>query len=198
MQIFTNVIVINSYKQCYFLSITCFTKIKFVHLYKICFMWSKIEILCQKYNLKASELAKRLEVDPSVLSHFKTGRNKPKSDFIIKLLRAYPDINPDWLLLDSDQMMRSEASDDNLFSAPALPDHQPTVGNEMTDSTDSSAEPELEFASIPESHIAKGVAGQSQADNQFMPFVPSDGKRIERVIVLYTDKSFESYSPLSK
>ena len=198
MQIFTNVIVINSYKQCYFLLITCFTKIKFVHLYKICFMWAKIEILCQKYNLKASELAKRLEVDPSVLSHLKTGRNKPKSDFIIKLLRAYPDINPDWLLLDSDQMMRSEASDDNLFSTPSLPDHQITAGNEMTGSTESSTEPELEFASIPESCVAKGAADQSQADDQLMPFVATAGKRIERVIVLYTDKSFESYSPLSK
>ena len=167
------------------MSITCFTKIKFVHLYKICFMWSKIEILCQKYNLKASELAKRLEVDPSVLSHLKTGRNKPKSDFIIKLLRAYPDINPDWLLLDSDQMYRDQAaatradqSDDNLFSfdsaeQTSAPTFAATENNDATTNTPS--------------------VGTSQIANNIQQMARSGSRNVKRVIVLFDDHTFESY-----
>ena len=39
---------------------------------------------------------------------------------------------------------------------------------------------------------------EQQAESSWMgyeDFISADGKRVERVIVLYDDKSFESYSP---
>jgi hypothetical protein len=37
-----------------------------------------------------------------------SGRNKPSYDFLLKLLQRFPQINPDWLLLDRGPMYRDE------------------------------------------------------------------------------------------
>ena len=44
-------------------------------------------------------LPKKLGVEASAISHIKSGRNKPSFDFVVKILAAFPHINPDWLLL---------------------------------------------------------------------------------------------------
>ena len=74
-------------------------------------MKEKLEILCSKYNLTASSLAKALGVEASAISHIRSGRNKPSYDFVVKILRAFPDVNPDWLLLDGAEFSRTGAPD---------------------------------------------------------------------------------------
>ena len=49
---------------------------------------------------------------PSGISHILSGRNKPGFDLLQKILRRFPRINPDWLLLDSPQMYRSDSEAD--------------------------------------------------------------------------------------
>ncbi len=58
-------------------------------------------------GLTSSRLAEMLEVQPSGISHILSGRNKPGFDFLQKILRRFPQINPDWLLLDSGAMYRA-------------------------------------------------------------------------------------------
>lgn len=59
-------------------------------------------------GLKPSQLAELLGVNPAGISHILAGRNKPGFDLLQKILRRFPQINPDWLLLDSQQMYRAE------------------------------------------------------------------------------------------
>ncbi|MFR9582707.1 MAG: helix-turn-helix domain-containing protein [Rikenellaceae bacterium] len=61
-------------------------------------------------GLTPSRLAEILEIQPSGISHLVSGRNKPGFDLLQKILARFPRINPDWLLLDSDQMYRADAS----------------------------------------------------------------------------------------
>ena len=61
-------------------------------------------------GLNASRLAEMLGIQPAAISHILSGRNKPSFDLLQKLLKAFPDLNPDWLLLDSDLMYRNSAS----------------------------------------------------------------------------------------
>ena len=49
-------------------------------------------------NISASALADELEIQRSSISHLLSGRNKPSLDFILKLLKKYPEINMYWLL----------------------------------------------------------------------------------------------------
>ena len=142
-------------------------------------MKEKLEILCTKYNLTASSLAKALGVEASAISHIRSGRNKPSYDFVVKILRAFPDVNPDWLLLDGEEFLRSGASADasstNLFSDFDAAVEAPRFGEKKN----------IEIsASSPES---KNVI----ADKKLSVAIGS--KQAKRVIVLYTDGSFESY-----
>ncbi len=65
-------------------------------------MKDKIAFLMKSEGLSTTRLAEILEIQPSAVSHLVSGRNKPGYDLLQKILRRFPQINPDWLLLDSD------------------------------------------------------------------------------------------------
>ena len=73
-------------------------------------MKEKLEFLLKNKGLNATSLARLLDIQPSGLSHILSGRNKPSFDLVVKILKAFPEINPDWLLLDSEVIFRDECS----------------------------------------------------------------------------------------
>ena len=73
-------------------------------------MKEKLQELLDRENLRPGQLAERLDVNPASISHILKGRNKPGIEFLQKILRAFPKLNPDWLLLDSAQYERDGAT----------------------------------------------------------------------------------------
>lgn len=145
-------------------------------------MKEKLEFLLKNKSLTATTFARQLDVQPSSISHIMSGRNKPSYDFVVKILKAFPDINPDWLLLDSDKIFREE----QVQLSPA-----PTIGGEP-----STNEPVLHSLST-ENIESSEVDSQTKNLNSSNFSLPlCGGKKIERVIVLYADHSFESYTSL--
>jgi hypothetical protein len=59
-------------------------------------------------GVNSTRLAEILGIQASGISHIMSGRNKPSYDFLQKLLQRFPQINPDWLLLDKGPMYRDE------------------------------------------------------------------------------------------
>ena len=138
-------------------------------------MKEKLDILCSKYNLSASALAKTLGVEASAISHIRSGRNKPSYDFVVKILRAFPDIDPDWLLLDGTEILRGDAS-----SVPLSPKSDLAAQVSLFDKEEN----------------IKILESSENAKNEITDIFSTPirhGKRAERVIVLYSDGSFESY-----
>ena len=144
-------------------------------------MREKLLNLMKSEQLTASKLAELLGIQPSGISHILGGRNKPSFDLVVKILKVFPDLNPDWLLLDSDQIFREDAAspavqpvsyDDGLPSSPVLPFD--AVQNRDSSAVNSERKPEL--------------------PPLFSTHKKSGDKQIERVIVLYSDRSFESYT----
>lgn len=145
-------------------------------------MKEKLEFLLKNKSLTATTFARLLDVQPSSISHIMSGRNKPSYDFVVKILKAFPDINPDWLLLGSEQIFREEQAQ----LSPA-----PTTGSEPM--------PHESVLHFDESENIESSESMSQQKNDSTPSFSlpnSCGKRIERVIVLYSDHSFESYTSL--
>ena len=75
------------------------------------------------YGLSASAFAELIRVQRSSISHVLSGRNKPSLDFILKLNKAFPDINLYWLLNNTEEMISSTptttpSSDKNLKQDP--------------------------------------------------------------------------------
>jgi hypothetical protein len=86
----------------------CITKIIIYICEKIGKMEAKLRQLMKHEGINSSRLAEILGIQASGISHIMSGRNKPSYDFLLKLLQRFPQINPDWLLLDKGPMYRDE------------------------------------------------------------------------------------------
>lgn len=143
-------------------------------------MGEKLEFLIKQKGLTTTSFARMLDVQPSGISHIISGRNKPSFDLVVKILKLFPDLNPDWLLLDDEQIYRLDGS--KSMSADLSP-----LGNSSLDDTLFS-----QAQNIPVSE-AKAEAENLPVEN--LSFVPTSTKSVERIIILYKDKSFETYTP---
>lgn len=151
-------------------------------------MREKLLKLMKYEKLSSSRLAEILGIQPSSISHILSGRNKPSFDFLVKILRRFPTLNPDWLLLDSDQMYRQ--SDESA----ALKDNQ--VIAPISTSTIQAGSSEYRQNNSPnDSSVANNNSTKRTTPTE-LPFTNNQNvnKTIERVIVLYSDKSFEAFN----
>ena len=144
-------------------------------------MKGKLEFLLKNKGLTATTLARMLEIQPSGISHILSGRNKPSFDLVVKILKAFPDLNPDWLLLDSDVVFRSDSS---MVAA--------TVQNtEVT----TPISPVLPFDVVKNDEFSETKITDKNDLAPILP-TPKNGKKVERIIVLYSDRTFESFTEL--
>jgi plasmid maintenance system antidote protein VapI len=149
-------------------------------------MREKLLKLMKSEKLSSSRLAEILEIQPSSISHILSGRNKPSYDFLVKILRRFPTLNPDWLLLDAEQMYRSNEELDRRINDTNTQSSQTTGSAEkMIVNSKSALNPKNESSQNSTNRPIENIAAVAN--------IATDGRTIERVIVLYTDKSFEAY-----
>lgn len=108
----------------------------------------RLERLLHYYSLSASAFADKINVQRSSISHLLSGRNKPSLDFVMKVVRTFPDVNLYWLLNGKGSFPDTQKKD----SAPIS-----TGGSNIR---------------------SKG-----------------DTKSIDKIVILYSDGSFDSYDP---
>ena len=150
-------------------------------------MKEKLEIIRANENMNASELAKKLGVEASAISHIRSGRNKPSFDFVVKILAAFPHINPDWLLLDRGPYERDGmvAPIDSSKESKPVSDVAPSPGVTLFDTVDNTplSEPQNEVRNVDIPELSR---------------CSSSDKTVQRIIVLYSDNSFDSYLPAKR
>jgi transcriptional regulator with XRE-family HTH domain len=149
-------------------------------------MREKLLKLMKSEKLSSSRLAEILEIQPSSISHILSGRNKPSYDFLVKILRRFPTLNPYWLLLDAEQMYRSNEELDRRINDTNTQSSQTTGSAEkMIVNSKNALNPKNESSQNSTNRPIENIAAVAN--------IATDGRTIERVIVLYTDKSFEAY-----
>ena len=58
----------------------------------------RLEKILKYYGLSASAFADKIAVQRSTISHLLTGRNKPSLEFVLKIVKSFPEVNLYWLL----------------------------------------------------------------------------------------------------
>lgn len=58
----------------------------------------RLEEILHFYGLTASSFADRIGVQRSSISHLLSGRNKPSLEFVMRVVRTFPEVNLYWLL----------------------------------------------------------------------------------------------------
>lgn len=154
-------------------------------------MREKLQQLMNAEQLTGSKLAEYLGIQPSSISHIMGGRNKPSLDFVQKILQRYPRINPDWLLLDSDEMYRPQTS-----PAPSIEvNAQLPFTDSDTPSEESISQP---VATTPDPAPQPSTTSTNSSAEAMAMFGSASSTQhgvVKRVIVLYEDRTFESYEP---
>ncbi|MEX1382062.1 helix-turn-helix domain-containing protein [Lutibacter sp.] len=58
----------------------------------------RLNIIMDFYQLSAALLADKIDVQRSSISHLLSGRNKPSLEFVLKILKTFPEVELYWLL----------------------------------------------------------------------------------------------------
>ena len=150
-------------------------------------MKQKFQKLMLEEHLTAGKLAEMLEVQPAVISHMLSGRNKPSFPLIQKILRRFPHLNPYWLLLDDPQMYKDgyEPSDHEPSSTEDL---FTVLQPKTTANTENRTESSKDSLTSRESHILDAQSNRTEILNSYT------GSQIERIIVLYSDGTFRDFT----
>ena len=163
-------------------------------------MREKLLDLMKNEGLKPSQLADMLGINPAGISHILAGRNKPGFDLLQKMLRRFPRISPDWLLLDEGPMYR------NSETPEAGPGSGGTAAGSRSETPTQNFEPGELFAPTPSRQPETADAGTPTSATVIEPRADAAtskpsvraGNRpaaVKRIVVLYEDETFEAYFP---
>ncbi len=168
-------------------------------------MKEKLLELLRSEGLKAGQFAEMLGISQGVVSHFLGGRNKPSFDVLQKILKRFPRINPDWLLLDSPQMYRTLPDTSGASDTPGIPGAPgANIGASARSAAPLGAAQAADLFTT-----AGGTSGNSQTPpakaavpqpgSPATPSIPAgSGRRVARVVLCYEDGTFESYAPTAE
>ncbi|CAM1341165.1 helix-turn-helix transcriptional regulator [Tenacibaculum amylolyticum] len=79
-------------------------------------MIDRLKLILDYYNLTSSNFAEKIDVPRSSISHLLSGRNKPSLDFIIKVDKAFDEVELDWLLYGKGSFPKTISEKPSLFS----------------------------------------------------------------------------------
>ena len=67
-------------------------------------MIERINLLLKAKNISARQFAEEIGIQPSGMSHILSGRNNPSLDFVMKVVKRWPEVNINWLMLGKGEM----------------------------------------------------------------------------------------------
>ena len=134
-------------------------------------MREKLLKLMETEHLTASRLAELLGIRSSGISHILSERNKPSFELICKIVTRFPHINPYWLLGDASDMLN--------------PNAQNSTSNILDETP----------ASLFDVPGEKEVVHQ-EIKPSALPIAPTfSNSEIEKIVIVYRDKTFEELKP---
>lgn len=168
-------------------------------------MKDRLAQLLKKEGLTAVKFAEIMEVQPSSISHLLSGRNKPNFEFISRMLLRFPDLNPDWLINGKGDVYRSNTPElQDLITN--VNDQLITVVNEPESKQQAMDIPDVNVSennktlslealkSIQELDVTNVNAAQAGSPVETTKKLNENLRReIDRVILFFSDGSFEEY-----
>jgi len=133
-------------------------------------MEKRIRELMEAQELSPSKFAEAIGVQRSNISHILSGRNKPSLELINKILDTYPQVNTDWLLLGKGPLF--------------------TKANKAAKETVDNKTSAKSGASFSFDHDQLGADSETQLTS-----AESGSRKAVKIVVFYSDQSFEEFHP---
>ena len=136
-------------------------------------MNTRLEQFLAAENISQSQLADTLGVARASISHILAGRNKPGYEFVTNLMRCYPALNIEWLMLGKGKMYKSSEIPQSQEAIPAT------------------AQPEEPAPTLFDSPSEPSEVSENQQVEQTPQIQsPNPERKIVSVIAFYSDGTF--------
>lgn len=134
----------------------------------------RLQKVIQYYELTSSAFADKIGVQRSSISHLLSGRNKPSLDFILKILKEFPEVELYWL----------------LNGRGSFPKNEPELSVAETRNQKLEKQTSLPFNALPNVK-ENSIQEHKEVDRSFV----SESEDIERIVVFYKNGTFKNYNP---
>lgn len=160
--------------------------------------------LMKTKSLNATQLAEALKIQRSGISHILSGRNKPGTDFIIKLKESFPEFSLDWLLLGKGPATISPTNPPSAEMPNRSGVVQPSLFDFGEDNKEQSikapmqVQPELAIPADPTAFndlMPDEGRDIKNAPKENPPLTKGDTKKLIKLIFVYDDNTFSALSP---
>lgn len=147
-------------------------------------MQERLNRLIASEKLSPSKFAEIIGVQRSSISHMLSGRNKPSFDVIQLIIKKFPLISADWLIMGTGDMYRKPVQT-NLFDQVQQPQILAPV--DSSSPTPKVIQNETKAINLVEPEkVASIIKAPENALNE---------KQVDRVLIFYNDKTFTEYKP---
>ena len=164
-------------------------------------MINRINLILRAKNITAKQFAEEIGIQPSGMSHILNGRNNPSLEFVNKVIRRYPEIDANWLLLGKGEMYgRVERGERRVASGEY---DTPTLFSESLQepaesplpATTPLPEPQYEAEPLVRDMVDEECEqAVERTKEELAPFVDK-GRKLVRILFFYDDRTFEEYRP---
>ena len=152
-------------------------------------------------NMSAKQFAAEVGIQAGTISNIVNGRNNPSLDVMQRVLNRFRTLSSDWLILGVGNMYRTEGGKENRENGEAkdqqLQQQQqeiPGIGDAIASTQQSidSPSPLSRAQAISAPTISREMQPlASTKKQQTAPMEQPAAKRIERIIVFYSDGTFD-------
>lgn len=154
------------------------------------------QILIDK-NLTPSYFADEIGVQRSSISHILSGRNRPSFDIIQKIIRRFPELGYEWIMEEDNQ---SGSTNGQTNYANRLTTTRPNVDRYAQPLSVPYTTPSTSIRSqrneIPPANAGSPVTSeQALMTSSSELTTAANEKKVERILIFYTDGSFREYTP---
>jgi len=144
-------------------------------------MLDRIKKIIEKERSNPSLFADQIGISRGTMNHILNGRNNPSLDVITKILTCFPDINSEWLLFGNGQIYKG----DKAFLQPTLFDQAPIIPDKLQEKTEYRKEIEVKTSEKP----------VNKPEIEEFRHLQRSSKTVEKIIIYYSDNTFENLIP---
>jgi transcriptional regulator with XRE-family HTH domain len=158
------------------------------------------QILIDK-NLTPSYFADEIGVQRSSISHILSGRNRPSFDIIQKIIRRFPELGYEWIM--EEELYNTSSSVSTGYAGRTIRPsverpEQAAINSSTTFARPYSGPPSTGIRSQRDEIAPVSLAMPNAVDPmpiESKPATSGTDKKVERILIFYTDGSFREYTP---
>ena len=165
-------------------------------------MIDRIRKIMEEEGMSSGKFADEVGIIDSRLSHYLSGRNKVTLELVTKILERFRGINSEWLLFGRGEMYKS-ADAKGAYREPDLFSPMPVPQESINDNEADNSYSNISSSDFFEPEQVKPAENDIETTSQHVEnqnvdvrkIIPKNQREIEKIIVMYSDFTFDSYTP---